>query len=677
MDDKTVFITQKAKYNGTTYYRVHQDLNGAMQGWVKEKDLRLFNISETINHTRDYAINKSGQHLLTNPWGTSEQQKAALDDYDTKLFRAKEKLTLGSLTFYYGKINKDYGWLQDTKLKEATPPKITNVDYAARLDTNKNSGLYSPVTSRQSHSYDFMKNKTIFISQKSDYNGSVFYRVHSSLEGAMQGWIKENDLDKWRIFGPDAHKKQYSVIDKNDYLLSDPYGTDKQTIKKFSTYGDSNFKAEKKLKIGALTYYYGKIGTDYGWVSDSKIKPATPKISKAEFAVRVANSNNSGIFSPVTSEKGHTLGKLEDMTLYTTQRAVYDGVTYYRVHSDIDGAMQGWIKENDLDKWRIFGPDAHKKQYSVIDKNDYLLETPYGTSLQRVSKLNKYGNVAFQSQKSIKIGAITFYYGKIGNDYGWIQENRLKDYRPVAPSPSPTVNTVKYNQSFNQVLNIQMNLRSKPQAWANGGGWRNATRSEVARFLDTSHQTSETWMYTFLDLDRSQNIATSTINNKLLSGKGILNNQGSAFLDASKTHGINEVYLISHALHETGNGTSTLARGVRLDSNGNVSSNGKKYYNMYGIAAYDHNPVIAGARYAQQMGWDTPAKAIVGGARFISQSYFNRGQTTLYSMRWNPANPGTYQYATDVNWAYATAQNLRNYYRQLGIRGRYYTKHIF
>src|SRR5699024_4672153 len=360
MDDKTVFITQKAKYNGTTYYRVHQDLNGAMQGWVKEKDLRLFNISETINHTRDYAINKSGQHLLTNPWGTSEQQKAALDDYDTKLFRAEEKLTLGSLTFYYGKINKDYGWLQDTKLKEATPPKITNVDYAARLDTNKNSGLYSPVTSRQSHSYDFMKNKTIFISQKSDYNGSVFYRVHSSLEGAMQGWIKENDLDKWRIFGPDAHKKQYSVIDKNDYLLSDPYGTDKQTIKKFSTYGDSNFKAEKKLKIGSLTYYYGKIGTDYGWVSDSKIKPATPKISKAEFAVRVANSNNSGIFSPVTSEKGHTLGKLEDMTLYTTQRAVYDGVTYYRVHSDIDGAMQGWIKENDLDKWRIFGPDAHK-----------------------------------------------------------------------------------------------------------------------------------------------------------------------------------------------------------------------------------------------------------------------------------------------------------------------------
>src|SRR5699024_10682171 len=108
--------------------------------------------------------------------------------------------------------------------------------------------------------------------------------------------------------------------------------------------------------------------------------------------------------------------------------------------------------------------------------------------------------------------------------------------------------------SFNQVLNTQMNLSSRPQSWVPGGGWRNATRSEVARFLDTSHQTSETWMYTFLDLDRSQNIASSTINSKLLNGKGILNKQGSAFLNASKTHGINEVYLISHALHETGNG---------------------------------------------------------------------------------------------------------------------------
>src|SRR5699024_4457856 len=116
-------------------------------------------------------------------------------------------------------------------------------------------------------------------------------------------------------------------------------------------------------------------------------------------------------------------------------------------------------------------PTNHTKKYTVARKNDYLLTNPWGTSYQRVSQLSKYGNQVFQAQKSLKLGLLTFHYGKIGNDYGWIQDNRLKEYTPVAPSPS--VKTVKYNQSFNQVLNTQMNLRSKPQAWVSGGGWRN------------------------------------------------------------------------------------------------------------------------------------------------------------------------------------------------------------
>lgn len=236
---------------------------------------------------------------------------------------------------------------------------------------------------------------------------------------------------------------------------------------------------------------------------------------------------------------------------------------------------------------------------------------------------------------------------------------------------------MRYNQSLNQVLNIQMNLNAKPQAWVSGGGWRNATRSEVRNFLDTSHQKGGTWDYTFLNLDQRQGISASVLNRQLLSNRGILTNQGNAFSRAASTHGVNEVYLISHAVLETGHGSSQLAQGVRLDSNGNISNSGKKYYNMYGIGAVDHNALLGGARYAQRMGWDTPEKAIIGGAGFVSQNYFNRGQNTLYSMRWNPRNPGTYQYATDVNWAYATARNLESYYKALGVTGRYFTRYTF
>ncbi len=141
--------------------------------------------------------------------------------------------------------------------------------------------------------------------------------------------------------------------------------------------------------------------------------------------------------------------------------------------------------------------------------------------------------------------------------------------------------------------------------------------------------------------------------NKMLSNAGILTNHGEAFSKASREANINEIYLIAHALHETGNGTSQLARGVEY--------NGKTVYNIFGIGAVDSDPIGGGAKTAYNEGWFTPEAAIIGGAKWIAERYINHPtykQDTLYKMRWNPATPGVHQYATDVNWAYAQTRNL-------------------
>ncbi len=49
-------------------------------------------------------------------------------------------------------------------------------------------------------------------------------------------------------------------------------------------------------------------------------------------------------------------------------------------------------------------------------------------------------------------------------------------------------------------------------------------------------------------------------------------------------YGINEVYLISHALLETGNGTSQLAKGADVVNNKVVTNSNTKYHNVFGIA---------------------------------------------------------------------------------------------
>ncbi|WP_312009238.1 SH3 domain-containing protein, partial [Shouchella clausii] len=223
-----------------------------------------------------------------------------------------------------------------------------------------------------------------------------------------------------------------------------------------------------------------------------------------------------------------------------------------------------------------------------------------------------------------------------------------------AYASSITVKETHYDLSFDAAVDRQMGLSARPQTDKNGR-WENASRSDVAYYMNANNFKQGTSSYLqFLNLSSSAGLSAEAINNQLLSDKGILQGQGQAFINASKLYGVNEIYLISHALLETGNGKSQLATGVQV--------NGKTVYNMYGIGAYDGNAVSAGAQYAYNQGWFTPEDAIIGGARFVSNNYFARGQNTLYKMRWNPANPGTYQYATDVGWAVKQTHHMSNLY---------------
>ncbi|MDU6793544.1 MAG: hypothetical protein E6429_05225, partial [Staphylococcus sp.] len=70
-------------------------------------------------------------------------------------------------------------------------------------------------------------------------------------------------------------------------------------------------------------------------------------------------------------------------------------------------------------------------------------------------------------------------------------------------------------------------------------------------------------------------------------------------------------------------------------------------------------------------------KAIIDGAKFIAQDYIKSGQNTLYKMRWNPDQPGTHQYATDINWANVNAEGLKYLYDQINSVGKYFEIPVF
>ncbi|MDN4524961.1 SH3 domain-containing protein [Fictibacillus fluitans] len=193
--------------------------------------------------------------------------------------------------------------------------------------------------------------------------------------------------------------------------------------------------------------------------------------------------------------------------------------------------------------------------------------------------------------------------------------------------------------------------------------WANASPDDVKYYLDSSNfKNDPVKSYQFIKLSQSASLNTDEVNQRILTGKGILQGKASAFISAGETYHINEIYLISHALLETGNGTSKLAKGIQY--------NGRTVYNMYGIGAVDSEPINKGAAKAYAEGWFTPEAAIIGGAKFISQDYIQAEQDTLYKMRWNPlaaANSGkaSHQYASDIGWAAKQTTQMHNLYSLL------------
>ncbi|BBN97866.1 N-acetylglucosaminidase [Sporolactobacillus terrae] len=200
-------------------------------------------------------------------------------------------------------------------------------------------------------------------------------------------------------------------------------------------------------------------------------------------------------------------------------------------------------------------------------------------------------------------------------------------------------------------------------------GWVNAGPSDIRYYLNPSNFKSGTASYfQFLKLSSSTSVSADEVNRKILAGRGILAGKGAAFIKAANQQHINEIYLIAHAILETGSGRSDLAKGYEVKTVSGKKVKPRIVYNMFGIGAIDSDAERKGSEYAYTHGWFTPEAAILGGAEFIGNQYINNvdyHQDTLYKMRWNPAHPAIHQYASDIGWAVKQTSLIKGLYDQL------------
>lgn len=173
--------------------------------------------------------------------------------------------------------------------------------------------------------------------------------------------------------------------------------------------------------------------------------------------------------------------------------------------------------------------------------------------------------------------------------------------------------------------------------------------------VDPINYLNENDIYAFLDIDTYQfgNWTAKQVEDIWEEMEGAILNEKemvATILTASKSVMMNPLYIACRMVVESGYGASPFAKGMDVVPNVYVPNAikpenkyesyplGDTYYNLYGIYAYDRNPNYAMVA-AKDYGWNTPQKAIIGGAHWIKEWYLDRGNVTPYFMR--------YAYMTD------------------------------
>ncbi|WP_425254822.1 glucosaminidase domain-containing protein [Mammaliicoccus sciuri] len=615
----------------------------------------------------------------------------------------------------------------------ASPAKTVVVNYKGKVNTNA-SGVYSSVYDTKTKSAANKVGKTFNIGKQSNYNNQVYYLLQDN-NGTPLGWVKSSDIQLQNntkatskpvasnTAKPKATPKPVAsntakpkatpkpVASNTAKPKATPKPVASNTVKPKATPKPvASNTAKPKATPKPVASNTAKPKATSKPVASNAVKPkATPKpvASKTTKANAVAktvrvnylgkvNKNISGVYTSVYDQKTVPAINKAGKTFKIGKQSTYNNQTYYLLQ-DNNAIPLGWVNAKDIQLQKVTTqpkvvnkptvaqpkktnaikssavnnqPIVLKKNYQnylIFDNSGYFYSEPSVSKKTLLGSLQNYQYSYFKVITSQKVGNELWYKGLLNGKTVWINAKYLQ-----LATESTNISTSPY--TLDQAVDIQMALRngSEPKKVL-ASGIRNATRAEVKDAMDTSKYVNDpVQKYQFLDLNKSQNISVTKLND-LLRGKGILENQGSAFSQAAKAVGINEIYLISHALLETGNGTSDLANGGAIDQNGKVDLNAQtKYYNMFGVGAIDKNALYGGIKYAQQAGWNTPEKAILGGAQFIANNYIKSGQNTLYKMRFNPQNPGVHQYATGIDFAKSNAKRISDFYQQIQTDGQYY-----
>ncbi|MGM8297505.1 SH3 domain-containing protein [Clostridium perfringens] len=435
------------------------------------------------------------------------------------------------------------------------------------------------------------------------------------------------------------------------------------------------YKIEYKGSYGYVAKEYVKDVTESSnsnQGTQTPEKPSTPENTEKTGIVNVSSSLNVREGASTSSKVIGSLSGNTKITIVGEEGAFYK-IEYKGSHGYVAKEYIKDIKDEVVtEPEKPSNPENSKKTGVVTASKGLNVRKEANTSSQIIGILNSGESVEIIGEEN------GFYKITYKGQEAYASKNYINIFdgnSNVNPGLDiGNASKTNYGVSLNEYIKLQQ--RNNPS---------NYSYSEFEKYINPAKATNK---LQFLRIDKFRSVNVSGLSSRL-SNKGVLTGQGQAFVNAAKAFNIDPIYLVAQCLHETGNGTSKLAKGVTIteiadESKPIYNGNGQlvgyhmiklskpvTVYNLFGIGAKDNSSVfpnralILGTTYAYNRGWTSIENAIKGAAEFVSLNYVHSSrysQNTLYKMRYNQNVSNIWhQYATTPWYASSIADIMRSY----------------
>ncbi|MBE6124933.1 MAG: hypothetical protein E7186_01265 [Erysipelotrichaceae bacterium] len=207
-----------------------------------------------------------------------------------------------------------------------------------------------------------------------------------------------------------------------------------------------------------------------------------------------------------------------------------------------------------------------------------------------------------------------------------------------------------------------------------GNNWFCANSETVAYYMDPRNFINKMNIFMFLNLGYKESETAEVIQKVLdgtfMSGNAPVDNRRYAdlFFEGGRNNRISGLYLAVLARLEQGTNGSAATSGAAFSYNGRTYSGLYNYFNIGAVSDAENwklgliyaNGGVNGTETSYNRPWNSPSRAINGGAEWIAEGYISDGQDTMYLMKFNVTPVWTYshQYMTNIRGVYIKSESM-------------------